>query len=529
MFFATLPERRGTLEPTRPPLFPKEMPLQRVVPAVHRSVLFPLSLVAASGWALLAGAPPVRAAAPGQENLEKIARPFFQEHCTKCHGEKKQKGDLRVDNLAIDFDSPKIMGHWEEIMNRINSGDMPPEDVDKRPKPEDIARVAEFIAGQLLEADSARNSSAGERVAFRRLTREEYANSMHDLLGVNFDVTDPTGLPEDPDWHGIQRIGSVLTLSPAHIEKYLAAADTLLTEALSIGPAPQREVLRWSAYDMRGGGWKGLEKSYAARGIADKVRADIVPNNGALDDHTLRIKTTGDYLIRVKLSGLRPEGGRPPRLRLYCADLSRSLVEQDIEAPEDKPVMIEARVHLPAGSHNVHIVNSVPGPNPEGRRSRPGPNTIAFTTLQSRIPWQLKFTDDDGQPIVPFLLIDSIEWDGPIVDSWPTATHQQIFFGSENAPRDLAYAREIIQRLRRARVAAAGNCRGTRPLREAHRKSAAARRRFREFGEDRALRRAVLEELPLHRGGQSRRAFAHAHRLGTRLAPLLLPVEQHAR
>ena len=66
-------------------------------------------------------------------------------------------------DLGIDFDSPKIMGHWEEIMNRINSGDMPPEDVDKRPKPEDIARVAEWIAGQLLEADSARNSSAGER------------------------------------------------------------------------------------------------------------------------------------------------------------------------------------------------------------------------------------------------------------------------------------------------------------------------------------------------------------------------------
>src|SRR5438132_11357390 len=94
--------------------------------------------------------------------VEKTARPFFSEHCTKCHGEKKQKGDLRVDNLVIDFDSPKVMRHWEEIMNRINSGDMPPDDVDKRPKPDDIARVSEFIAGQLLEADSARNSSAAE-------------------------------------------------------------------------------------------------------------------------------------------------------------------------------------------------------------------------------------------------------------------------------------------------------------------------------------------------------------------------------
>lgn len=421
------------------------MPLPRVFPAVHRRVLFSLGSVIASGLALFA-APQAHAAAPSPENLEKIARPFFQEHCNKCHGEKKQKGDLRVDNLGIDFDSPKIMGHWEEIMNRINSGDMPPDDVDKRPKAEDIARVSEFIAGQLLEADAARNSSAGERVAFRRLTREEYANSVYDLLGVNFDVTDPMGLPEDPDWHGIQRVGSVLTLSPAHVEKYLAAADTLLNEALSLGPAPKRELVHMSAFDLRGGGWKGLEKEYELRGIANKVRADIVPNNGALDDRTFSIKTGGEYIVRVKLSGLRPEGGRPPRLRLYAADIGRTLFEQDIDTPEDKPITVEFRVHLPPGQHPVHIVNSVPGPNPEARRSRATGTPNVFTDLRARVPWQMKFTDDDGKPILPFLLIDYVEWEGPIVNSWPTATHQQIFFGGENATKDSAYAREIISR-----------------------------------------------------------------------------------
>lgn len=116
------------------------------------------------------------------------------------------QADLRLDTLAIDFESPKIMGHWEEIMNRINSGDMPPDDVDKRPQPDDIARVAEWIAGQLHEAEAARQSSGSERVAFRKLSREEYANTIRDLLGVTFDVADPGGLPEDPDWHGFQRI-----------------------------------------------------------------------------------------------------------------------------------------------------------------------------------------------------------------------------------------------------------------------------------------------------------------------------------
>jgi mono/diheme cytochrome c family protein len=123
------------------------------------------------------------------------ASAFFSLHCNNCHGEKKQKGDLRVDTLTVQLDSPKTMAHWEEIMNRINSGDMPPED-EPRPKPEEIEKVASWIAEQLHEAETLRQSSPGERVTFHKLTREEYAHTVRDLLGVNFDVKGPTGLPE---------------------------------------------------------------------------------------------------------------------------------------------------------------------------------------------------------------------------------------------------------------------------------------------------------------------------------------------
>src|SRR5207249_4607582 len=149
---------------------------------------------------------------------------------------------------------------------------------------------------------------------------------------------------------------------------------------------------------------------------------------------------------RGKVSGLGPEGGRAARLRLYAGDISRLLFEQDIEAPDDRPVTIEFRAHLPAGKHPIRIVNAVPGPNPEARRSRASGTPNTFTNLQSRVPWQIKFTDDDGKPIVPFLLLDWIEWEGPLVESWPTAAHQHIFFGGENAAKDLAYSREILAR-----------------------------------------------------------------------------------
>jgi mono/diheme cytochrome c family protein len=382
------------------------------------------------------------AANANTENLDKVVRPFFAEHCTNCHGEKKQKGDLRVDNLLVDFESPKIMGHWEEIMNRINSGDMPPEEK-PRPKPDDIARIAEWIAGQLREAETTKQASGGERVAFHKLTRDEYANTIRDLLGVNFDVKGPGGLPEDPDWKGFERIGSVLTLSPAHVEKYLAAADAILDEALSIRPEPKRETVHWGAFDLR---WKGFQKEYEARGIADQVRIEIVPNNYTTDTWNVEIKTTGDYLLRMKLSGLRAQGGRAPRLKVYLSSVDKTLIEQDVDAPEDQPITIEARVHLIAGKYPVRIINSVPGPNGEGRRSRHSGTANAFTNTRSRVPWQLKLTDDDFKPIQPTLIVDSVDWEGPLEESWPTAAHQQIFFGGEKAARDAAYAREIVTR-----------------------------------------------------------------------------------
>ncbi|HEX4609874.1 MAG TPA: DUF1592 domain-containing protein [Urbifossiella sp.] len=376
--------------------------------------------------------------------FDALVKPFLARHCVSCHGETAAKGDFRADTLSAEFGSPKAAGRWEEVMGRVTSGDMPPKG---RPRPpaDDVARVSEWIVGRLAEAEAAEQRGAG-KVAFRRLTREEYANTVRDLLGVTVDVADPTGLPEDPDWHGFQRVGAVLTLSPAHVEKYLAAAAAALDEALPTGPRPPREVVRWTAFDLRGGSWKKYEADYRARGIADRVRADVVPNNGALDDHTLRVKTPGDYLVRVRLSGLRPAGGRAPRLRLYDSSISRVLFEQDVEAPEDRPVTLEFRAHLPAGAHNVRIVNAVPGPNPEDRRSRSSEVPNAFTGLRTRVPWQMKFTDDDGKPVVPFLLLDSVEWDGPVHDSWPTPAYRQVFFGGEAATKDAAYARQILAR-----------------------------------------------------------------------------------
>src|SRR4051812_23779205 len=103
--------------------------------------LFPHAVVLMALAPLCAGAP---ATAPSlsDSGFENVVKPFFSQHCNSCHGEKKQKGELRLDTLKIDPESPKTMGHWMEVMGRITSGDMPPEK-QPRPRADDIAHVSE--------------------------------------------------------------------------------------------------------------------------------------------------------------------------------------------------------------------------------------------------------------------------------------------------------------------------------------------------------------------------------------------------
>ena len=128
-------------------------------------------------------------------NFSQDVKPFLEEHCIRCHGEKKHKGNLRLDALGRDFGDSRVAGRWMEIMGRINSGEMPPKK-EPRPNADKVARVSEWISAQLMEADAVRQAAADEKVSFHRLTREEYRNTIRDLLGVTYDAADPTGLPD---------------------------------------------------------------------------------------------------------------------------------------------------------------------------------------------------------------------------------------------------------------------------------------------------------------------------------------------
>jgi mono/diheme cytochrome c family protein len=344
-------------------------------------------------------------------------RPYFAKHCISCHGETKQKADLRLDTLSLDFAAGGSTMKWMEVIERINAGEMPPPG-EAQPTAEQSAEVVEWISDRIREGEAARLAKR-ERVSFHRLTREEYVHTVEDLLGVTFDAADPNGLPEDSDWNGFERIGSVLSLSPSHIEKYFAAAETVLAEALPTTRAVPF-VRRKDALDLRGGGNRA---ELEAQGLADKVRVDVWPGHdiqGSRPGPGLSLPVAGHYQVRIKLSGLKPPGGRAPHLSFYAVNLDRMLHEQDVVAAEDQPTIIEFTTHLPAGNHNYRMTNDVPGPSTLPRSGRAAPRRVFTSIKDGRAPWQLKLTDEEGQALWPFLIVDWVEWSGPIMDAGPT-------------------------------------------------------------------------------------------------------------
>jgi mono/diheme cytochrome c family protein len=164
---------------------------------------------------------------------------FLESHCVKCHGPEKQKGDLRLDTLAA---PPAESKRWLQVMEAIANGDMPPK---KEPRPEP-AKAAAFTASvtALLQGGGTKPS-----LAVRRMNRQEYEHTVHDLLGI--DVSLAEFLPEDASVQGFDNVGDGLGISSVLLEKYLEAANAAFDAVIRrIKPLPP-ETRRANAMDFK--------------------------------------------------------------------------------------------------------------------------------------------------------------------------------------------------------------------------------------------------------------------------------------
>src|SRR5262245_1890927 len=105
-------------------------------------------------------------------SAEEEPRGFFERHCVRCHGATAQEGEFRIDTLARDFTDAATAQRWDEVIFRMNSGEMPPKD-EPQPTPEELGKVVDWLAARSSEGQAARMARRGP-VAHYRLSRNEY-------------------------------------------------------------------------------------------------------------------------------------------------------------------------------------------------------------------------------------------------------------------------------------------------------------------------------------------------------------------
>ena len=302
--------------------------------------------------------------------------------------------------------------------------------------------------------------SARPPVAHYRLSRKEYQNTVYDLLGVRYDPARPGELNEDTLWQGYERIGAQLSLSASHMNRYYRAANIVLDRAFPATPVETHKV-RKTAIDLRytgrySGGEKGLEQEALERfGIKRPLRYLMLPNMPQPQEELGRAfapdwfgkdvtPQSGLYRMRLQASGARPPGGRFPTLRIGKKTSSNALedtIQFDITAPEDEPKIYEVEVFLEEPTHfSFDVIAPMAYDIQGGKKFKSHvtykPNYLFTHSSESLLLDQSapQMFDDQGNAIFPVVLLDWIEWEGPLETEAERSTRKGLLPADDATP-----------------------------------------------------------------------------------------------
>jgi len=168
------------------------------------------------------------------QHFVKDVQPLLQKYCFDCHGEDKQKGGVQLSALNPDFANGHDAPQWHAALDMINSGEMPPV---KQQQPSNAERqlLVDWITGGITIAKETKKGKSKQVI--QRLTKQQYTNTLQDLLGVKIDFG--AELPEDPlSEIGFSNNAELLTSSTLHLETFQKIARNALDQAINIGEKP---------------------------------------------------------------------------------------------------------------------------------------------------------------------------------------------------------------------------------------------------------------------------------------------------
>jgi mono/diheme cytochrome c family protein len=408
-----------------------------------------------------------------RQTFAEHVQPFFAAHCVSCHGPDEAEQELRLDSLSADFVHRPAADHWVEVLNRLNLGEMPPPD-EPRPDADQLAKVTDWITGELRRVQSTAQSTGG-RALLRRLSRREYANTVRDLLRVEFvEGESPLDrLPPDGSMAGFDTVSQALLIDPSLMDAYLTVARSVAEQAVSFRPPlVPTKTMRFEfrnttdsamAYILDG------REAYLEDGMLVLMAGGARTYSKLLHPfNNSEIPVTGNYRIRVRAAADPGERGEPVYMDVSFGSTGR-LARFRVDASPDDPQVYEFERTFDAaipGEFSAGLVNSTEFGNHQGEWLEEHRQMQALfeagqllesTRMKARMRAEGSYdvyTRGAFHPEVmhlgplPKLYLDWIEVTGPLQPEYPPESMQTVFHAGWS-PEQLRpdYAREIFARL----------------------------------------------------------------------------------
>jgi len=234
---------------------------------------------------------------PALAQFRKTIQPIFEAHCYECHADGVDKGNLALDKFTSDDQLLHQPDLWLKVLKNTRAGLMPA-DGHPRLSAQDQGTLDTWIKFTAFGLDP-KNLDPG-RITVHRLNRTEYRNTIHDLLGVDFDAD--AAFPGDDIGYGFDNIADVLNVSPLLMEKYLTAAQTIVSQVVPATSrvVPTNKVLGRDFIDTVTGQAPALDTATLENGKVARTAAKTSYFKEAHFTRTFTVTNEGDYRVVVE-------------------------------------------------------------------------------------------------------------------------------------------------------------------------------------------------------------------------------------
>jgi hypothetical protein len=322
---------------------------------------------------------------------------FFSKYCFDCHT-SKSKEHFDFESLSFSLESDSDRQIWTKIRDQLAYRFMPPKE-EKQPEPAERQAAIKWIEDQLIVSEQERRKVTG-RSPLRRLSRLEYENTIRDLLDVKVDLSDL--IPAETNSDGFLNNADSLHVSSFLLDSYLAAADRVLDAAIASGARPNTIKRKLDIRDERTVKATGSVYRHEKDGVA--VFSSWVSANIQVTLWQFNTRARGKYRFRITAYGTQTD--KPITFYVKAGPMNAAAEQYLIgyySVPPNEPTVVEILEDMEPNL-TLRIVVDGLGVTP------PQVEKIGAENYKG-----------------PGLLIQHVDIEGPIIESWPPESHRRIF------------------------------------------------------------------------------------------------------